>query len=627
MLQKLRKWLKPESVAKAVKFEHIPAPTRFGYKSTKYGQDPFGSKSRKADDPSTARQRQGADADDDDSLYSLHGLIEPPFLFSDCWTDYEQGDVLAECIDAVMKNVERPHDIEWVGEDIEGEKSDQEQANKRKLVDFCKRVNEKQSLLDLRKRLRTDREVTGNAFVEIIRNIKYEIERLYYIPSTYIRCTDYDETQVPVTVRMPRDGNLIEVTVMRRFRKFGRLISTNGQLKWFREFGDPRQLNVRTGEWTKDSAGRFLCDNRRILDPKSGQYVKNAAGGYTLHNNLLSNKDRATELWWFKDAWGGETYGIARWIPVLLEVRARYLAQWLNNDLLSNGGVPKGIILFQNGQISSETQKHIRETLQEWGDPRKFNQWVTINIEPDVFSMDLGTGSSKGASAKPEFINLDRNEDYMFKEYLNHCEEAIRKIYRLSPVFVGGTSEYTHATAYAAQEAAETQVFGPMRDEFDEKFTVELIQGEFGMFNWRIKTKRARIGDEETFYRAVGMWSRAGLSWNQMVQLGNEMLGTHFVQRPGPIWDMPWDSVKSLIATGNYTIEGNDLVRVLPSVIEDHIVPQIDTPDGGQSTKSASNLPDTIDDAVTLQRVLTRLNQKAREQYEPPVITDNDRAI
>ncbi|MBM3302642.1 MAG: hypothetical protein FJY85_22155 [Deltaproteobacteria bacterium] len=185
---------------------------------------------------------------------------------------------------------------------------------------------------------------------------------------------------------------------------------------------------------------------------------------------------------------------------------------------------------------------------------------MTLNIEPDALSLDLNTGAAKGATIKPEFINLDRTEDYMFREYLKYCEEAIRKVYRLPPIFVGASNDYTHATAYASQEAAETQIFQPLRNEFDEKVTTELIQAEFGIHLWKLKTRGPRIGDKDTFYKAVGMWSRAGLSWNQLVVLGNEMLGTNFSTREGEIWDMPFDILKSQLQSGRFVIQDNKLV-------------------------------------------------------------------
>lgn len=544
-------WSRSSKGGRAVRqeFRHIPAPVAPGY-AVKSVPDPF-------------RPRKGSDEDGGASLYQRHGLLEPPYPFADCWIDYEQSDVLTSCIDAILRNCERPHDLEFIGDDLNQRDTDEAQAHYLFLRDFFSRVNEKHGFLTLRKKLRLDREVTGNSFVEVIRSLTGSVDRLYYLPSTYIRATEACETEIPVILKMPRNGKLVELTVLRRFRRFGRLVGPGAsRVQWYKEFGDPRILDAETGEFVTDKHKRFVCEDRRIIDPLTGRYVRDRGGDLALHAQSIPLQRRATEIWWFRDNFGGNAYGIPRWISALLDVRARYVAKWLNHDLLNRGGVPKGIVLFQNGSISPQTQEHVRRTLQEWGDPRIFNQWVTLNIEPDSLSFDLNTGGSKSGTVKPEFINLDRTEDYMFREYLKHCEEAVRKVYRLPPILTGAATEYTHATAYASQEAAESQIFEPLRNEFDEKVTTELIQAQFGIYHWRLKTRRTKIGDQETFYKAVGMWSQAGLSWNQMVQLGNEMLGTTFSTREGEVWDMPFEALKALLNRGKYTIVGGSLVPV-----------------------------------------------------------------
>lgn len=528
-------------------FQHIPAPIMPG-RAIKSSEDPF-------------RPRRGSDEDRGTSLYHRHGLMEPPYSFADCWVDYEQSDVLTSCVDAIIRNCERPHDLEFVGDDLTERDTPEMKAQCLTLTDFFSRVNEKHSFLSVRRKLRLDREVTGNGFLEVIRSLTGGVERVYYLPSTYVRASDMGEHEIPVTTRIPRDGKLVEVTIPKKFRRFGRLVGMgSSHVQWYKELGDPRVLDPETGEFFLDQHKRFLCEDRRIIDSETGLYVKGRGGEFLLHNRAIPLERRATEVWWFRDNYGGNAYGIPRWIPALLDVRARYVAKWLNHDLLNRGGVPKGIVLFQNGSISPQTLEHIRRTLQEWGDPRRFNQWITLNIEPDSLSFDLNTGGSKGGTTKPEFINLDRNEDYMFKEYLTHCEEAVRKVYRLPPILTGAATEYTHATAYASQEAAESQVFEPLRNEFDEKVTTELIQTEFGIYRWKLKTRRTKIGDQETFYKAVGMWSRAGLSWNQMVQLGNEMLGTRFSPREGELWDMPFEALLAMLNSGGCTIRDGVLV-------------------------------------------------------------------
>jgi hypothetical protein len=84
------------------RFRHIPAPVAPGY-AIKSVSDPF-------------RPRKGSEEDGGASLYQRHGLLEPPYPFADCWVDYEQSDVLTSCIDAILRNCERPHDLEFVSD-------------------------------------------------------------------------------------------------------------------------------------------------------------------------------------------------------------------------------------------------------------------------------------------------------------------------------------------------------------------------------------------------------------------------------------------------------------------------------------------------------------------------------
>ncbi|MFH1114789.1 MAG: hypothetical protein V1792_12815 [Pseudomonadota bacterium] len=480
--------------------------------------------------------RRGTEEDEDRfaKLYRNRGILEPPYSFADLWRIYEQCDVLWSCIESVVSNCERRHDFEFTGDDKTQKDTASSRADKDRIQDFFSRVNEKHSFQALRKKIRLDREVTGNAFVEALRNLHGEVERLYYLPSTRVRATELDEEEIPVNVKIPRSGNLVDLTVYRRFRRFARLISPTGNtLRWFKEFGDPRVLDADTGEFIRDRV--------------THEYIREP--------NDYPNK--ATEVWWFRDNFAGNVYGIPRWVSVLVDAKARWVARWLNYDLLDQGAVPKGILLFQNGTISEGTRKHLERTLQEWRDPRKYNQWVVLNVEPDTFGFDLNTGASKGGS-KPEFINLDRNEDYMFANFLTHVEQTIRKVYRLPPIFTGASTDYTHATAYASLEVAETQVFEPIRSAFDEKVTTELIQNEFGIHQWRLKTHSARISDKETFYKAAAMWAKAGgLSTNHLIQIGNEMLGTNVSEYEGDLYNEPVAWVTAMIENGTIAYDAD----------------------------------------------------------------------
>ena len=59
------------------------------------------------------------------------------------------------------------------------------------------------------------------------------------------------------------------------------------------------------------------------------------------------------------------------------------------------------------------------------------------------------------------------NKDSLFDNYDKTNREKIRSSFRLPPLFVRLTSDYTYATARESREVAEEQVFGSERVDHD----------------------------------------------------------------------------------------------------------------------------------------------------------------
>ncbi|MBI4962522.1 MAG: hypothetical protein HY913_04535 [Desulfomonile tiedjei] len=537
--------------------------------------------------------RKGSDEDEDQfaSLYANSGLLEPPYAFPDLWLTYEQCDVLWACIDAVVTNCERQHEFEFAGDDTQERDTGEAKAQWIMLRDFFSRVNEHDSWLALRKKLRRDVEVTGNAFVEIIRNKAGQVERLYYLPSTYVRVTRLDDQETPITEQIPRNGKIITIQTAKKFRRFARLVgASKTKLVWFKEFGDPRTLDATTGRYTNKP------------------------------------KERATEIWWFRQTFAGNTYGIPRWVSAITDVKGRYLARWKNYDGLEQG-IPPFLILLKGGKLTEGTRRHISKILEEWRDPACFNEPAIVQIEPELYNLDLNTGSSKaGTNAEVIKMRDDRTEEYMFAGYLKHTEDAIRKVYRLPPIFIGSSSDYTYATSYASLEVAETQVFDPIRKEFDEKVNVEFLQNEFGVRLWRFKTRGAQIGDKETFYKSAGMWARTGgPSLNHLIQLGNEAFGTDWSPYEGALYNkIPLAVLMALVRDGRVTVDdAGDLQVVPPEQIQQTTQKDDHGEIANDSPMPTVDMSSAGDDAKTLIDVLTRIEDRGHN-YEPPEIDETD---
>jgi len=572
------------------------------------------SSSQKADNglaTSALLSRRGSDEDEDafSRYYGPNGLlVEPPFPFEWLWSLYQECDTLNLCCHSMVDNCENLIDFVWEGE--KGEDSgDTQKAQRIMLRDFFSRVNEKDSFLDLRKKIRLDREVTGNAFVEVIRDknlekdvqgnwaLKPKPERLYYIPSTHMRVT-YLQDAYPVTVMLPRAGKMIPVTIAQRFRKFARKNPHTNEIIWFKEFGDPR-----------------------VMDSTNGEYV----------DSIEKTNSPATEIWWFRDNYAGSVYGIPKWLAVVWDVSARYQAKWINFDHLDQGAIPPGFFATEGGKLTTASKQALDHILEEIRDPKYFNRFIHLEVTPDL-SLDFNANSSSTPKLKYFKLRDPQHEDLMNKEFLKTTKEDIREVFRIPPVLAGVAGNDTFASAYVSMEVAESQVFEPQKEAFDGKVTTELIQNEFGIYQWRIKTRQSKIGDKETFYKAVGALTRAGLlTINDGRELANQLLGTSLPAFDGSeVYKEPMGLVNRLVDAGLVTFdEGTEALQFTEPMLEVAAAIKSMKSEKGKKSEgkvSRGNNRKTTDAlAQQLIKALVEIeNQIEKGEYSPPEIDEQD---
>jgi capsid portal protein len=554
------------------------------------------------------RHTSDEDYDQFENMYEQGVLLRPPYDPAINWRDYEESDALRSAIDARVANIVQPHEFECPKRYKADEKAEAVQAELRRLEDFFDCVNEFGSFLKLRNQLERERHVTKNGYVEVIRNRKHEVERLYNVSSRQMRVTKLDDYPTTISIKIPRNGSFIQIPVQRYFRRFARYIDVN-KLVWFKEFGDPR-----------------------VLDRVHGDYVVGPGYRYYLDGEI-DFENAATEIWSFADKWGGHSYGIPDWISTITDIRGRKIAKWVNYDLLDNGAVPPFIILVKGGHLNEGTKKALAQTLKEWSDPKYFNNPAILAPEIDKLNIDLNTGSTKGG-ADIEIVKMrdDRSNDYMFEKYLPATDDAVGKVLRTPGLIRGDVSNLSNATAYAIMEIYEQQVIAPIRAEFDEKINTELIQREFGIYRWRYKTKRSRIGDTEEFYKAAGMWGRTGgPSINQMLALGNEAMGADWPAYDQDIFNkLPLAVLLALIRSGQLAFNEKGEPVFIP--------PQGQVPQIPAAKSEKEEKPGRIDITVKHETVKdtpeTETNDSGNNgdeklnipgsEYEPPEIDEQD---
>ena len=173
------------------------------------------------------------------------------------------------------------------------------------------------SFVDLRRRTRQDLEVTGNAFWEVLRDGKWDLARLVYVPSYTVRLLPLDREAVEITERARVSPVSFDtVRSRRRMRRYVQVQST--ECVYFKSFGDPRVISRSTGRVFNDIAAL------KAAKPDDGP---------------------ATELLHFAIHSPRSPYGVPRWVGTLLSVLGSRQMEEVNFLYFENKSVPPMALL------------------------------------------------------------------------------------------------------------------------------------------------------------------------------------------------------------------------------------------------------------------------------------------
>ena len=283
------------------------------------------------------------------------GILEPPYDLDFLARLPEDSNILSQCIEAMETNIDgigftlEPRDG---AKDNDGAVRKEAEDERRKLLHFFEFCNQDIPYSQLRRRVRRDLETLGNGYWEILRDGKGDIVWIEHIEGYTMRLTKQDDDYTPVTytIRDEASDALQPYESRKRFRRFVQI--RNGVKVYFKEFGDPRPIDSKTG--------LFLREDE--ID------------GATL----------ATEVIHFKLYCPSSPYGIPRWIGNLLAVMGSRQAEEVNFEYFENNTVPP-LALLVAGQLEKDTVERIKDFVNDEMRGRKgFNKMLVVEAAPGV---------------------------------------------------------------------------------------------------------------------------------------------------------------------------------------------------------------------------------------------------
>lgn len=436
----------------------------------------------------------------EDPFRSMYGneVIEPLYDPELLIRLPEISDILQQCIDAYKTNIvgfgiNYKYDIDYDKEkDTEIKKQlDIEWEIYSNFFKFC---NFDEAFAEIMKKVIEDKEKIGWGAIEIIPDGLNRPAGIEHIPGQKLRICKTDRKLIDVKVPI-EDETGRELTIIRK-KRFKKFVQIQGNKKvYFKEFGDPRQLNYESGEYAKD--GESIPEDKQ-----------------------------ATSIIFFNIYCPYTEYGLPRYIGQLLNINGNRKAEELNYTYFEEGRHMPLAIVVENGQLTEES---INSLQSNKGDNARY-KYLVLEAEgfEDDDSIDFDGNKKSNVSIKFEKLAEILNDDALFQNYCKNNRDKIRSSFRLHPIYTGESQDYNRATADTARQITEEQVFQPEREAI--AFTLNnLLKPQLGIKNTSMYFKSPKITDNTEKAKALVPYTQAGTATpNMLLEALGELLGKEF---------------------------------------------------------------------------------------------------
>lgn len=455
----------------------------------------------------------------------INRIVLPPYDPATLAGLLELSPDLASAVEAMAANVDGfGYVLNQLRNQLDG--NSETEAEKRSIAEekaaienFLDVAGDTEDVTALRKKTRIDREATGYAFWEVVRDFNGRIAHFQHLPSREMRLGREDADRTPVTVQQLRrngDGTwaYAERLVYRRLRRFVQAkvvdrtagihvsglysetatdagsVSNDGGAgsigplrMWFKSYGDPRVIDCHTGEVVPD------------------EKVKN----WDKKGTPMPESRKANEVLYFRHYSARTPYGVPRWISALLHVLGNRAAQEINYTTFRNNNVPSMAITASNGRLTDGSIKRIKQfTESHIQGSQNFSTFLILEGES-------GLEGDESAQTKIEIKPLTgaQHTDALFVNYTEFTGAEVRKTFRIPSLFTGGMKEINRAAAEEVRRLTDEQVFAPEREDFDREFNM-VVFADMGWRFWRYASRTPNVTDNKDLVAMLAAAERTG---------------------------------------------------------------------------------------------------------------------
>jgi PBSX family phage portal protein len=421
-----------------------------------------------------------------------------------------ENSFLIQCIESLVQNIHGfGYRMEFIGKE-EHETSLEVTTELQYLEELFDAPNSNMSMSELRRNLGWDYFVFGNCYLEVTRDSLGRVITMHHLPAPTMRITKVDVEGTPIVEKLKRFGKVLKVNSKKNFRRFVQM-NEAGDKVWFKEFGDPR-----------------------TLDPKTGK-----------ENTALTLDKSSTEVIHIANYNAQSIYGIPIWHTQITSVLGSRQAELTNLDFFENNAIPAMAVLVAGGYLTEEAYEFLANNFEEIKGRGSTNRVLILEARGTVEDAS-NTGAVPSPSISMQALNKERQNDALWQEYEKQCRDKIRACFRLAPVLVGSATDYTFASARVSLEVSENQIFIPERIKFDDIINNKILE-TWDIEHHRFRSSPAAIATSEDLINAVNTFNDAGaMTPNIAVGILNEKLNLD-IPRIQEFWgDLPFELMKTI---------------------------------------------------------------------------------
>lgn len=433
----------------------------------------------------------------ENELSGTDGIVKQPYPIKELQNLVEMSTILQQCVEAYKRNIvgfgATP---KYVDDDLVADETPEMKREWEVIKEFIRYFSFEMSFEDVFGEIIGDREITGNGYLEVIRdNTNMPVEGDRIDPATiHVTKLFSERVEVPYI----RDGK--KFNRKRQFRKFVQEIGT--KKVFFKEFGDPRKMDSRTGKYGED----------------------------------IEEEYQATEVLHFKI--GSATYGVPRWIGQLIHMYGARKAEELNFRYFTQGRHTPMAIMLHNAILSPESEQALEEYANAVEGVENSHKFLLIEAEGMTEGI-LDDEKTKGAKVELKSLAEMLQQDALFLEYDNASREKVQSSFRLPDIYVGRSKDFNRATADTARYITEEQVFEPERKSIEWIINNKLLTDYF-LDDALVVFNKPEISDIEQVVKILDVANKIeAVAPNDIRDILGNYLGKELEEFEGENFDIP----------------------------------------------------------------------------------------